>query len=131
MSEGKQEEKGALDRVGNVFHTVTDPMKTIGETFGNLGHSLVDVMGNALGPKIDVTGKIFLTEAKGAVSYRAAARLLDCPIPSVHAVRLGARDITKLEDFNEKGAEIVTFCWDREDTYESALKGVKTHAKKQ
>lgn len=57
------------------------------------------------------------------IGHRVAQRLLDA---GCRNVRLGAIDPTKLEDMNEKGAAIADFAWEREETYDQALDGVKT-----
>lgn len=69
------------------------------------------------------SGKIFITGGNGIVGHRVAQRLLNAGYPEV---RLGAHKADSLEDFNKLGAEIAEFGWNKEETYESALKGVKS-----
>jgi NAD(P)H dehydrogenase (quinone) len=69
------------------------------------------------------SGKIFVTGGVGVIGHRVALRLLRAGYPDV---RLGAHHASSLEEENKMGAEIADFAWDREETYESALKGVKS-----
>jgi NAD(P)H dehydrogenase (quinone) len=69
------------------------------------------------------SGLIFVTGGTGVIGHRVALRLLQAGYPSV---RLGATPVDKLADMNKLGAEIADFAWHREDTYEKALKGVKS-----
>jgi NAD(P)H dehydrogenase (quinone) len=68
-------------------------------------------------------GMIFVTGGSGIIGHRVAARLLHAGFPHV---RLGTSKIDLLEDMNKMGAEIADFSWGREETYEKALKGVKS-----
>jgi NAD(P)H dehydrogenase (quinone) len=69
------------------------------------------------------SGKIFVTGGTGVIGYRVAARLLNAGYPSV---RVGTQYPDSLADMNKLGAEIAIFSWDREETYERALDGVKS-----
>jgi NAD(P)H dehydrogenase (quinone) len=69
------------------------------------------------------SGKIFVTGGTGVVGHRVAARLLNAGYPSV---RLGTKNPESLADMNKLGAEIADFSWDREETYEKALKDVRS-----
>jgi uncharacterized protein YbjT (DUF2867 family) len=73
-----------------------------------------------------VTGRIFITGAKGVLGFRVAQRLLSCGHP---LTRIGYRHADDLGDFanqlSTKGAEVVHFDWKDEATYSSALDGVK------
>lgn len=82
-------------------------------------------VGEALGyPNLDRNaGTIFVTDQSGVVGHRVAARLLNSGFPEV---RVGSGAVESLEDTGKLGAEIVDFRWDREETYEPALKGVKS-----
>eukprot|EP01082_Thalassiosira_pseudonana_P011879 g10827.t1 g10827 contig4:2643876-2645031(+) len=71
-----------------------------------------------------VTGKIFLTGAKGVIGYRTALRLLNSGYPYI---RIGSRrpDDSVAQELSKKGAEIADFNWSDTSTYASALEGVK------
>ena len=69
------------------------------------------------------SGLIFVTGGTGVIGHRVALRLLQAGYPHV---RLGVSPPDKLADMNKLGAELADFAWDREETYEKALKGVKS-----
>lgn len=73
-----------------------------------------------------VTGRIFVTGAKGVLGSRVAQRLLNAGHPST---RIGYRNPDDLGNFadqlSSKGAEVVHFDWKDKTTYSSALDGVK------
>lgn len=69
------------------------------------------------------SGKIFVTGGSGVIGHRVALRLLRAGYPEV---RLGSHRPDALEEMNQMGAEIADFAWDKEETYEKALKGVKS-----
>lgn len=69
------------------------------------------------------SGKIFLTGGSGVIGHRVALRLLQAGYPEV---RIGSFRPDSLEELNKLGAEIADFAWDKEETYEKALKGVKS-----
>jgi NAD(P)H dehydrogenase (quinone) len=69
------------------------------------------------------SGKIFLTGGSGVIGHRVALRLLRAGYADV---RIGALRPESLEELNKMGAEIADFAWDKEETYEKALKGVKS-----
>jgi NADP-dependent 3-hydroxy acid dehydrogenase YdfG len=62
-------------------------------------------------------GKIFVTGGSGVIGHRVAARMLHAGYPQV---RLGTSRIDSLKNMKEKGAEIVVFSWDNEETYARA-----------
>jgi uncharacterized protein YbjT (DUF2867 family) len=68
-------------------------------------------------------GLIFVTGGTGIVGSRVATRLLRAGHPSV---RLGVHHVDEGEEMNKHGAEIADFAWDREESYEKALKGAKS-----
>jgi NAD(P)H dehydrogenase (quinone) len=68
-------------------------------------------------------GTIFLTGGHGVLSYRVASRLLQAGYPKV---RVGALHADELSDLNKLGAEIADFSWGKDETYKTALDGVKT-----
>lgn len=102
-------------------------MSAIVENFDSMRHKLGDAfehMGHSIGKKLGVfetSGTILVTGATGVIGYRVATRLLNAGYPTV---RVGVTNLEKGKEFKEKGAEIVEFCWDREETYEKALDGV-------
>lgn len=69
------------------------------------------------------SGLIFVTGGTGVIGSRVATKLLRAGYPNV---RLGVQHLEDGEWFNKHGAEIADFSWDREETYENALKGVKS-----
>jgi uncharacterized protein YbjT (DUF2867 family) len=69
------------------------------------------------------SGRIFVTGGTGVIGHRVALRLLRAGYPEV---RLGSHNPEILEDMNKLGAEIADFSWDKEETYEKALAGVKS-----
>jgi NAD(P)H dehydrogenase (quinone) len=69
------------------------------------------------------SGLIFVTGGTGVVGYRVATRLLRAGYPTV---RVGAHNIETAEEMSKLGAQVADFAWDREETYEKALKGVKS-----
>jgi hypothetical protein len=60
-------------------------------------------------------GKIFVTSGTGVIGHRVATKLLNAGYPNV---RLGTSNPDHLEQENKMGAEIATFSWDKEETYE-------------
>jgi len=68
-------------------------------------------------------GLIFITGGHGIISYRVASRLLNAGYPTI---RVGAFHADELSDLNKLGAEVADFSWGKDETYEKALKGVKT-----
>jgi uncharacterized protein YbjT (DUF2867 family) len=68
-------------------------------------------------------GTIFVTGGHGIISYRVASRLLNAGFPTV---RVGALHADELSDLNKLGAEVADFSWGKDETYDKALKGVKT-----
>jgi NAD(P)H dehydrogenase (quinone) len=97
---------------------------TMGDVVKNIINSIAKI-GEILGlANIDQdAGLIFITGGTGPVGHRVATRLLNAGYPQV---RIGAHHATDMEDKNKEGAEIADFGWDRPDTYEHALAGVKT-----
>ena len=85
------------------------------------------LMGEALGiHNLDPDpGKIFITGATGVIGHRVALRLLNAGYTDVR-LGTGHHKQDDLEEMNELGAEIADFSWDREESYEKALKGVKS-----
>lgn len=74
--------------------------------------------------KLDHTaGTIFLTGGHGVLTYRVASRLLRAGYPTV---RIGSLHADDLSDLNQLGAEIADFSWGKDETYKTALSGVKT-----
>jgi NAD(P)H dehydrogenase (quinone) len=69
------------------------------------------------------SGKIFVTGGSGVVGRRVAMKLLDTGCTNV---RLGTGKTDSLYEMHQKGAEIVDFSWNREETYANALKGIKS-----
>lgn len=69
------------------------------------------------------SGKIFLTGGSGVIGHRVALQLLRAGYPEV---RIGSLRPDSLEELNKMGAEIADFAWEKEETYEKALKGVKS-----
>lgn len=68
-------------------------------------------------------GKIFVTGGGGVVGHRVALRFLK---DGYADIRLGYHRPDGLDEMKRLGADVVDFAWDREDTYESALKGIKS-----
>ena len=94
-------------------------------TIGNIGHKVGDAVHNLFDK---TSGTIFVTGCTGVLTNRVATRLLQAEYPKV---RLGVQlhsesEIATAEGFNKQGAELADFYWDREDTYEKALRGVHT-----
>jgi len=94
------------------------------DIFESIGLSLKKI-GEALGiANMDPeAGLIFITGGNGPIGHRVAMRLLRAGYPQV---RLGAHHPTTMEDMNKEGAEIADFNWNRPDTFEKALAGVKS-----
>jgi uncharacterized protein YbjT (DUF2867 family) len=69
------------------------------------------------------SGLIFVTGGTGIIGHRVVTRLLRAGYPTV---RVGAHTFEAGEEMSKIGAEVADFAWDREDTYEKALKGVKS-----
>ena len=70
--------------------------------------------------KSNHSGTILVTGGDGVVSHRVAVKLLESGYPSV---RLGLVEPQKATNV-PKGAAVVEFDWDREETYAAALKDV-------
>ena len=70
-------------------------------------------------------GRIFMTEASSEVGKAIASRLIKTGYAHL---RIGTTTtITPTcDDKQSRGVELVDFCWDREETYAHALKGVKS-----
>ena len=97
--------------------TITE---TLNKSLTNLAH-VGEMLGiHNLDPE---SGRIFVTGGTGIIGHRVALRLLNAGYPQV---RLGTSKLELLEDMGLKGAEIAQFSWDREDTFENALQGVKS-----
>jgi uncharacterized protein YbjT (DUF2867 family) len=68
-------------------------------------------------------GKIFITGGSGVIGHRIATKLVDVGYTNV---RVG----TDIKDFLNhmpwKGAKVVDFSWNREETYANALIGIKS-----
>ena len=94
------------------------------EIVGKVRLSLVKV-GEVLGiQNLDPeSGLIFVTGGNGVVGHRVASRLLSAGYPQV---RLGAHNPDAFAEKNKEGAEIADFSWDRPDTFDKALTGVKS-----
>jgi uncharacterized protein YbjT (DUF2867 family) len=69
------------------------------------------------------SGKIFVTGGSGVIGHRVATRLL---ATGYAQVRLGTGVAGSLDTMRAEGAEIVDFSWNREETFATALKDVKT-----
>lgn len=69
------------------------------------------------------SGRIFVTGGMSDVGQRVVTRLLNAGYP---LLRVGASDIDSPEEVKAMGAEISDFRWDKEETYEKALEGVKS-----
>jgi len=69
------------------------------------------------------SGTIFVTGGTGVIGHRVALKLLRAGYPQV---RLGTHKLDEMEEMNKMGAEIADFSWDREETYDKALRGVKS-----
>jgi uncharacterized protein YbjT (DUF2867 family) len=70
-------------------------------------------------------GKIFVTGATGIIGHRVVLSLLNSGHSNLR-VGTGHHRPDDLEDLNKRGAEIADFAWNREETFEKALKGVKS-----
>ena len=70
-------------------------------------------------------GTILVTEGNGVVSYRVAAKLMAAGYPTVR-IGVPTDPSTSVEKLRELGAEVVAFDWDKEETFNDALKGVKS-----
>jgi uncharacterized protein YbjT (DUF2867 family) len=70
-------------------------------------------------------GKIFITDGSGVIGHRIAEKLFDSGYAHV---RVGTTDTQNesLHHMSEKGADVVLFSWDREETYSNALIGIKS-----
>jgi NAD(P)H dehydrogenase (quinone) len=68
-------------------------------------------------------GKIFITGGSGAIGNRIANKLIDT---GYVRVRVGTAIKNSLTDMSERGAEVVDFSWNREETYANALIGIKS-----
>lgn len=99
-----------MDTILETAHRASIKLRQVGEA---LGFSNLD-------PE---SGKIFVTGGSGVIGHRVALRLLRAGYPDV---RIGALRPDALEDLNKMGAEIADFAWDKEETYDKALKGVKS-----
>ena len=99
-------------------------METLDKVLRLSARKLMQV-GEALGfQNLDPdAGKIFITGGTGVIGHRVAQRILES---GYQDVRLGAHKAASLEDLHKLGAEITEFDWDKEDTYASALRGVKS-----
>jgi uncharacterized protein YbjT (DUF2867 family) len=82
-------------------------------------------LGEAFGiPNLDPeSGRIFITGGTGVLGHRVTTRLLQAGYPNV---RVGAKHPDELAEKNKSGAEVADFAWDQEETYATALRGVKT-----
>lgn len=87
-------------------------------------------------------GLVFVTAGNGVIGYRVATQLLKSGYE--FGVRVGYRDplnkehhneakkdtgeaeMSAIDKLKEAGATAVDFCWEKPDTYEDALEGVKT-----
>lgn len=72
--------------------------------------------------KSNHSGTILVTGGDGVVAHRVAVKLLESGYPSV---RLGLLEPQKATNV-PKGAALVEFDWDREETYAAALKNVSS-----
>jgi NAD(P)H dehydrogenase (quinone) len=68
-------------------------------------------------------GRIFVSSGTGVVGHRVATTLLETGCVKVC---LGTGIQGSLNELRLAGAEVVDFSWNREETYENALKDVKT-----
>jgi len=68
-------------------------------------------------------GVIFVTGGSGVVGHRVASSLLTAGYSSV---RVGSQHAENVKDLKKLGAQVVDFCWEREETYAPALTGVKS-----
>jgi len=86
--------------------------------------TLIEV-GEALGIRnLDADpGVIFVTGGSGVIGHRIASRLLDA---GYEKVRVGSQKAENVQDLHRLGADVVDFCWEREETYAKALVGVKS-----
>ncbi|GAX12263.1 hypothetical protein FisN_1Hh194 [Fistulifera solaris] len=87
--------------------------------------SILERIGKALGLGniYPGSGLIFITGGTGVIGHRVAQRLLDV---GYSHVRLGTKHPEGLGDLMKPGAETVDFAWGHEESYEKALKGVKS-----
>ena len=71
-----------------------------------------------------VVGKVFITNATGEIGHRIVTQLLN----TEHVqVRIGTSIAKRsMEHMLQKGAEIVDFAWDRNETFANALCGIET-----
>ncbi len=68
-------------------------------------------------------GKIFMTEASSEVGKAIASQLIKTGYAQL---RIGTTITPTCVDKKLRGVELVDFCWDLEETYAHALKGVKS-----
>jgi uncharacterized protein YbjT (DUF2867 family) len=82
-------------------------------------------VGEKLGiPNLDPTsGLIFVTGGVGPVGHRVALRLIDAGYPTV---RIGVHHPEAGEALNKLGVEVADFDWNNENTFATALAGVKS-----
>jgi uncharacterized protein YbjT (DUF2867 family) len=81
-------------------------------------------VGEALGIRnLDPDAGLIFVTGEGVIGHRVALKLLKAGFPEV---RLAAHKEENIEELKEMGAETVDFAWEREETYEKSLKGVKT-----
>lgn len=110
-------------------------METVKHTLEKVVKPIADKVGHGHGP-------VFITAGNGVVGYRVGAKLLQSGYE--HGVRVGYRDplnkvhhdevkkgdddadMTAINKLKEAGATAIDFCWEKQDTYENALEGVKT-----
>jgi uncharacterized protein YbjT (DUF2867 family) len=96
---------------------MADVVQNIRSSFVKIGELL------GLSDMDEEVGLIFVTGGNGPVGHRVATKLLRAGYAEV---RLGAHHPTDMEDKSKEGAEIADFSWERPETYEKALDGVRS-----
>lgn len=82
---------------------------------------LMESLGNKI-PWFDSgADTVLVTDALGVIGHRVACKLLEAGFPKV---RVGVKDVALAQHFEEKGAEVVRFDFDKPETYKAAMRKV-------
>jgi uncharacterized protein YbjT (DUF2867 family) len=105
--------------------TITKSREIMEEALRKSARTLA-LVGEAIGLRnLDPDPGIVFVTGAGVIGHRVALRLLNSGYPRVR-LGTGHHKHDDLEELNSLGAELADFSWDREETYEKALKGVKS-----
>jgi NAD(P)H dehydrogenase (quinone) len=108
----------------NETQTDNEQSKTMAEAIRKSALALAHV-GEFLGiDNLDPeSGKIFVTGGIGSIGHRVTKRLVDAGYPMI---RIGASELDLAQDLDTTGVEVSDFRWEKEETYEKALEGIKS-----